>query len=980
MGHSFRQKLLIAACSWLVLSASGQTKPEFVQYMHDRWVDSLLQRMTLEQKIGQLFIVQAYSREAAPTAALLEEVRSRHVGGVLFMQGEVENQKKIIRALQKASHIPLLIAMDAENGLAFRLKNTVAYPWQMTLGALADDSLIFRMGREIGRQLRCAGVQANFAPVADVNNNPRNPVINYRSFGSSPDNVYRKAMAYARGLQQAGVLAVAKHFPGHGDTQTDSHLSLPLISKDTAQLRRTELVPFRRMIADGVSGMMTAHLEVPAFEPTVGLPSSLSPAIVENLLHKEFGFEGLTVTDAMNMKGVSGKFGAGEAAVRALIAGNDMLEVTPDLPNAIQAVKDALQKGRLTQDAIDLKCRRILAVKRWTGLHTNPSGLDTVAHTPQEAAGYDLTRRQLYEQALTLLRNRGNLLPLQRLDTLKAAVVAIGSARQTTFQQSAARYMPAEATFRLPENASNQDVERLAKLLAPYNLLICGVHGLTQSPAGNYGVDASISYFLRQVKDKHIAVCIFGNPYSMKYMAGVENVDALIAAYQENEPTQTSAAGAIFGANSLTGRLPVHVSDTFRLNDGIDLKKNGRLKYTIPEEAGISAPLFENRIDSIAMAGIRQRAYPGCQVVVARHGMVILNKCYGYQTYDNKTPVTEHTLYDLASVTKIIGPLPALMKLYGEKKINLDVSFSFYWPDFRGTDKEWMSFRKMLAHQARFPSGIIFWSRTFLNVDTLFQKQPSPQFSICVGPSLYLNRNYIPSILDQIRDCKLLPRTRYVYSDLPSILYPRVIAKLTKADYEEYIESNFFRPLGAQLMYNPYRKYAMSMIAPTENDAAFRGGLVHGYVHDEAAAMQGGVSGNAGLFATATDLAKMVQMYLQGGEYAGVRYLDATVVEEFTRVQYPENNNRRGLGFDKPNINNYLYRDANTYPSPGAGPDSWGHLGFTGTFVWADPAPDKDFLIIFLSNRIYPSRNNNRLSSLGIRAKLLQAVYDACNQ
>jgi beta-N-acetylhexosaminidase len=979
MKYLFRNFFVLLFIIYAGRDATAQEMPAFLKYLNNAWVDSTLANLTIEQKIGQLFIVQAYSREGTTSTDLLKQIKTLQVGGVIFMQGTAANQIRITSQLQQQSKVPLLIAIDAEWGPAFRLKDTPGYPIPMALGAILHDSLIYQMGYEIGLQLKRLGAHVNFAPVADVNNNPNNPVINYRSFGENPEKVAQKSWLYAKGMQDAGVLAVAKHFPGHGDTRTDSHHDLPVIRKDPATLQRTELYPFEQLVRNGIGGIMTAHLQVPALDPTPALPSSLSRQIVKNILIEKFGFDGLIVTDAMNMQGVSNQFAPGEAVIRALQAGNDMIEIVPNLSEAIRAVREAIKQGRLTEEEIDWKCRKILALKKWTNAIENDKittdGLEDDLNNPQ----FGLTQRLLHEQSLTLLRNHNQLLPLQMLDTLKVAVIAIGSTAETTFQKMAARYINADF-FYLKENATPQEVDNLVKSLNPYNLLICGIHKLNLTPAKNYGTDASMSEFIHKTTNRKRIMVLFGNPYALNYLPGIDLSDVLLVTYQENTQTQELAAQAVFGAIHVNGRLPVNVSTIFRMNDGIEIKKNSRLKYTLPEEVGISSAYLKHQIDSLAELGLAQKAYPGCQVLIAKDGCVIFQKCYGYHTYEKVIPVKEEDLYDLASLTKIIGPVPALMKLYGEGKFKLDIPFSTYWPAFKGTDKERITPRQMLAHQSRLKSGISFWSETLLDnrqLDPLtFQDRPSTQFDIRVSSHLYMNRDHIQKMYDLIRDSKLLPQAKYVYSDLPFYLFPKVIENLTGENYEEYLQKTFFRPLGAStITYNPYNHFPISQIAPTENDDFFRNELIQGFVHDEGAAMMGGVSGNAGLFATTNDLAKVMQLYLQNGYYGGQRLIDPASLAEFTKVQYPERQNRRGLGFDKPFINNYLYRLQNAYPAPDASPESYGHSGFTGTFTWVDPK--KQILFIFMTNRIYPTRNNPLLSRLNIRSAMLQAIYNS---
>lgn len=963
-----------------VLQGKTQDQPEFLNYLNDPWVDSTLKQMTLDQKIGQLFIAQVYSKEKLPeNHAIFEKISRYHIGGLIFMQGTPANQLAITNQLQKLSSIPLLVTMDAEWGPGFRLTGAPKYPVQMALGAIQKDSLIYQMGYEVGTQLKRIGVHVNYAPVADVNSNPGNPVINYRSFGEEPEKVAHKSWMYAQGMQDAGVLAVAKHFPGHGDTETDSHLGLPVIRHDFDRLEHVEMYPFKHLIGQGIGGVMTAHLHVEAYDPESGIPASLSPNMIQNKLIDDLGFKGLVISDAMNMHGVSKQFSDGEATVRALQAGNDMLEIVPNLPVRIAAVKAALKNGQITEDLLEQKCRKILALKKWLHLDCYtpalPEGLEADYQKPE----YELTKRLLHEQSLTLLKNEGKLLPLQRLDTLKIAALSIGAEQETAFQRMLANYTNVDF-YKLPKNATKEAIQKLMLDLNAYNLLISGIHDMRLNVSGNYGLTPVINDVIKALASKPQIVVLFGNPYALNYLRNAEKASGLLVTYQENQVTQELAAQAIFGAIPVDGRLPVNVNDTFFLNQGITLPKNGRLKYSIPEEVGISSFRLNSKIDSIAELGLKERAYPGCQVLVAKDGKVIFHKSYGHFTYDNKRPVQKSDIYDWASLTKIAGPLPALIKLHGEKKINLDLPFSFYWPDFRNTDKEKITVREILAHQAGLPSWIPFYQEALRKngqlKSSVFSDHPTAGFNLRVASSLYMNEHYIDHIYSEIRDSKLLPHRKYTYSDLGFHIFPRIIEDLTGSNYEDYLLTQFYTPLGARtVFYNAYKHFSRDMIVPTERDNIFRKELLQGFVHDEGASMLGGVSGNAGLFGTANDLAKIMQMYLQYGHYGGQQFLDSASVCEFTRIQYPENENRRGLGFDKPFIDNHENKLKDAYPAVDASPESFGHSGYTGTFTWADPK--NNLLFIFFSNRVYPTRENSKLFKLNIRPEMHQAIYDS---
>lgn len=971
--------LSVLLCS-VALSNSAQKNPDFLNYLADPWVDSTLQNMSLDEKVGQLFIAQVYSKDGLPeNHDILEKISRYHIGGVIFMQGSPAKQLEITNQLQAISKTPLLVTMDAEWGPGFRLDGAPKYPVQMALGAIQKDSLIYRMGYEIGSQLKRIGVHVNFAPVADVNSNPANPVINYRSFGEEPQRVAHKSWQYAKGLQDAGILAVAKHYPGHGDTQTDSHLGLPVIHHDLSRLDLVEMYPFRQLIQQGIGGIMTAHLHVEAYDPGTGIPASLSTNLIQNKLIDDLDFKGLVITDAMNMHGVSKQYSDGEATVKALQAGNDMMEIVPNLAIRIDAVKKAIENGQLTEEKIEQKCRKILALKKWLKLDDyKPASLENL-EADYAKPEYQLTRRLLHEQSLTLLNNVDSLLPLQKLDTLKIAAISMGTEKETYFQQMLANYMEVDF-FNLPKSATKTDVNRLKSEITPYNLVICGIHDMRLSISGQYGLTPIINDAIESLETKKRIVALFGNPYALNYLKSTEETDGLIVTYQENRITQELAAQAIFGAIDLSGRLPVNVNDHFFKSQGITLQKNGRFKYTIPEEVGMSSSRLHSQVDSIVNRGLEEKAFPGCQILVAKKGKVIFHKCYGYFTYDKKQPVKKNDIYDWASLTKITGPLPALIKLHGEKKLDLDLPFSFYWPDFRNTDKESITSREILAHQAGLQPWIAYYQNALKRSGRLkpsvFKDYPTSIYNIRVSSSLYMNEKYIDEIYAEIRDSKLLTQKKYTYSGLAFFLFPRIIEDLTGQDYETYLQTQFYNPLGANsVTYNAYKHFPKNIIIPTEQDNVFRKELLQGFVHDEGASMMGGVSGNAGLFGTATDLAKIMQMYMQDGTYGGQQFLDSASVREFTRIQYPDNENRRGLGFDKPYIDNHKKKLKEAYPAVDASPESFGHSGYTGTFAWADPT--NQLLFIFFSNRVYPTRNNSKLFDLNIRPALHQAVYNS---
>ncbi|GAB3739410.1 glycoside hydrolase family 3 N-terminal domain-containing protein [Spirosoma lituiforme] len=993
-----RSALLGLLSVLLSFSTFAQTTPSSFLKLTARqscWADSVFTNMAPDDRIAQLIMVAGYSnRKPAYEDSLITLLRTHKLGGVVMFQGGPVRQAHLTNRLQASSAVPLLIAMDAEWGLAMRLDSTVRYPYQMTLGAMqgaGSDSLIYQMGANLAKQARRLGMHVNFAPSVDINNNPNNPVINFRSFGEDKYAVTRKALAYMRGMQDNQLLTSLKHFPGHGDTGTDSHYDLPLISKSRAQLDSLELYPFRELINAGAAGVMIAHLSIPSLDTTRNRPSTLSPAIVTNLLKNELGFKGLVFSDAMNMKGVTKFYPSGKADELGLEAGMDVLEFTEDVPSALAQVKQAIADGRISRASIDARCLKVLQAKAWAGLDQyKPIVLDNLVNDLNPVQD-ELLNRQLTEKSLTVLKNDQNILPLQRLDTLRIASVAIESDKLTAFQQMAGNYTKVDH-FNLTSRTPDSTLAQVRDSLRNYNLILVDVHLSNIRPALKYGLQSRTAGILSEmVSTGKAIVTVFGNVYALDKLTfpadtaqpgrNIEQAKALVMPYQLTNYAEELSAQLIFGAIGASGKLPVTVNQRFRLGDGIPVQPIGRLKYTIPEEVGIDGRFLTQQVDSLVNVGLTQGAFPGCVVQMARNGKVILRKAYGKHTYDaslgaEPRPVQLDDLYDMASVTKVSTSTPALMHLVDEGKFNLDGKMADYLPSFKKSNKADLRWRDVLTHQARLKAWIPFWMDT-KNPDgswkpKTFQNERSARYPIEVTDSLFEFKNYPKVIFQQIRDSPLNAKKEYVYSDLSFILYPQIVKRLTGENFEDYLKTTFYKPLGATtLTFLPRRFYALDRIVPTEYDSLFRKTLIWGRVHDEGAAMLNGLSGHAGLFGNANDLMKVYEMYRQQGSYAGQQFISAKTMAEFTLYQFPELGNRRGLGFDKPS---FTY----TGNAPkSATKASYGHSGYTGTFVWVEPDPAYNLTYVFLCNRVYPTRNNPKLGNLNTRTNLVEALYQA---
>jgi CubicO group peptidase (beta-lactamase class C family) len=585
---------------------------------------------------------------------------------------------------------------------------------------------------------------------------------------------------------------------------------------------------------------------------------------------------------------------------------------------------------------------------------------------------------ELYANALTVLNNEQNIIPIKKLENLRVATLAINKDAVSSFQKRVEYYIPADHFF--INTSDTAACRKLLKKLSAYDLVIGGVFNLDQRPDMGFGIKPMMTKFLEKliVNNKTI-ITWFGNPYGIDKAEVLQRANGLILAYQENEYTEDLAAQLIFGGIGAKGTLPVTINAKWPFGFGLTTTGSIRLQFGLPESVGMSSFILNTKIDSIVNAGLVANAYPGCVVMAARKGVVIFHKAYGYQTYDNRIAVREDDLYDLASITKISSTLAGLMLLNSEGKFSPDKTLGFYLPEFKKTNKGKIGMRDFLTHQAGLTPFISFWKET-INPDGTFKRrtfeyQYNNKYPLEVADGLYINKNYRKKMFNEIKKSPLGEK-KYVYSDLTFIIAPQIIESLTGRKWYEYVTDSIYRKIGAMEMgFNPYKKFPVDRIVPTEYDSLFRKQLLRGTVHDEGAAMLGGISGHAGLFSNANDLMKLMEMYRRMGEYGGEQIISGSVMEEYTKVQFPENNNRRGLGFDKPLLNNSQLPQKDTYPTRGVSPESFGHSGYTGTFVWVDPVSEISY--VFLCNRVYPTRKNEELYNMNIRSEILQSIYDS---
>ena len=984
-------RIYVLLCFWMSMTwVCAQTPQILSRGKADsqeckEWVESRLAKMTLKEKIGQLFIhtVPLHDTEAN-RKNIRNAIKEYKIGGILFSDGKVVNQVTLTNYAQELADIPLMITFDGEWGLNMRLKEIPAFSRNRVMGCIQDNELLYEYGKEVARQFREIGVHVNFAPVADVDNNPLNPVINTRSFGGDVRNVTGKVIAYSRGLEDGGVLSVSKHFPGHGDTNVDSHKALPVLKFTRERLDSIEMYPFRKAIEAGLGGVMVGHLEIPALSKK---PSSLSPEILD-ILQEEFGFKGIAFTDALEMKGVSNNL---NVCAQALMAGNDMLLPPRNLKREMDGVLAAVKAGKLTEEYLTEKCRKVLTFKYALGLHEPPfiqlSGIEKRLNRPSTQ---DL-RDRLEKAAVTVVGNEGGVLPMD-VDLKNTAILNIGkSSEGKIFHQQLNKYMKVDRILAHPDS-----ITTLSKRLAKYDRVIVAIH--TEKYAAYQGMLATLA-------SKLPLSYVYFTPLKNIYRKGVawKKAASVILGHVGSATVQQFVAEVMMGREKATGKISVEVKDYRLPGEGVDLESTKKYR---PEDYGMDASVL-SKVDEIALEGIKAKAYPGCQVLIMKDGLPVYDKCFGTFTYEDSKKVEPEHLYDIASLTKTTGTLLAVMKLYDEGKFGLTDPISKYVPAMKGSRKGRITIEDLLYHQSGLPGSHPFYREAindssytggffkgridanhhlrvdrrlyvvddFKYKDEYLSSASSEDYPLQVAENLFVSPSFPEKILEMIASDKVpLRDRRYRYSCLNFVLLKEMVEQISGMPMDEYLEKEFYAPMGMKsTLYNPLRRFQPEQIVPTIQKDYLRGRKeLRGYVHDEIAAFMGGVSGNAGLFSNARDVAKVYQMLADGGQYGGKRYLSLETCQLFMNKK--SRISRRTLGFDKPE------------PTPGKGPcadeapkEVVGHTGFTGTCAWADPK--NGLVFVFISNRIYPRPFDHKgLMTLKIRPRIQQLMYQALKQ
>lgn len=962
---------LILLCI-LTISITSQS---FGQQTESMWVDSVYASLTPDERLGQLFMVRAYSKkDNADVAKIKSLVKKQKIGGICFFQGNPARQAKLANQYQSVAKTPLLVAIDGEWGLGMRFKKeSVSFPRQLMLGAIKDNNLIEEMGAMIAEHCKRIGINVNFAPVVDVNNNPDNPVINDRSFGEDKYNVAAKSYSYMKGMQDNDVMACAKHFPGHGDTNVDSHHDLPVINHSIDRIKDLELFPFKALINQGIESVMVAHLHIPAIDDRKNRATTMSEAAVTDLLRNQLGFDGLAFTDALDMKGVAKHFSPGVVDAEALKAGNDILLLSEDVSIAIKTIKRYIKEGKITDAHVEETVKRILRAKHRLSLHkrvdVSTTGVDKDINNPEALA----LKARLIEAALTLVQDPEQEVPIRSSMGQKMLSIAVGTKSKNAFQKRLDSYGDFSHK-NISWNISRSVSESIVAESRKYEKVIVSLHEMSRFASKDYSITKSIVNLIKALEERgKVVTVIFGNPYSLSKLDDLS--DAILMAYDDEDMVQDIAAQSLFGANAIRGVLPITASDKYIYNMGIMRETLGRLGYSIPERVGLDSDTLA-QIDGLVAELIKKKAAPGCQVLVAKDGKIVWHKAYGHHKYNKVEKVELDDIYDVASLTKVLAGTVSVMKLVDEGRMTVDAPISRYIPEADTCNKGPIPLKDMMAHHARLKPWIPFYKYTLDEKRRpkpdykYYRKNLSAEFNIPVAKDLFLRSDYRDTIWSKILGSDLRESDTYRYSDLGFYMVARSVENVTGVPFDKYLEKQIYDPLLLKNTgYKPLLSFAKSRIVPSERDNYFRFQELRGHVHDMGAAMLGGVSAHAGLFSDSYDVAVLMQMLLNGGQYGGIQIISPRTIAEFATRH--SKSTRRGIGFDMKQLDTTKTINMSELASEKA----FGHIGFTGTATFADP--ESGIVYVFLSNRTYPTMKNNKLNRLDYRPKIQSTIYKA---
>ena len=954
---------------FFLFAFSQQENPLWTDDYEDqkKWTDSVYSTLTLDEKIGQLFMPIVFSKnDDLHKNEILNLINKYHIGGLIFSLGNPHRHSEWLNEFQKQSKTPLLIGMDAEWGVSMRLDSVIKFPWSMTLGAINDTNLIRKIGKRMGEQKKLLGINISFSPVLDLNTNPDNPIIGNRSFGEDKFNVTLKASALMEGLHDAGVLTSGKHFPGHGDTSQDSHKELPLISFDNERLNQIELYPYKRLIGKGISSIMVAHLNVPELTGKNKIPTSLSYEVVTKLLKEKMEFNGLIFSDAMNMKGVLDNKNFKNADLAAFLAGNDVLLVSDNVPLGIKKIKSAFRKNKFSESRLEESVKKILMAKYKSGLVIRKPIKNKGLYEKLNTNIDTILVSEAFKKSITLLKNDNNILPLNSNE--KYAFIQLGDDDGSSFLNRINRH---GVIKRIDLRSLGKDI---INKLEGFDKVIISFHRKDDNPYRSEKFFKSDIELIKSIaKHKKVVLNIFVKPYALKDLEEVSGIDALIVSYQNNPFCQELSADKIFGLDPYEGNLPVSASSKYKAGDGIFLDVINNLKYSSPSSLGFDQNKLK-KIDHLAKVAIDSLMTPGLQIFISRKGKVIYNKSFGYHTYKKDVKVENEHIYDLASLTKILAALPVIITEVDIGELNIEDTLGELIEEYKNSNKSDITVKEVLSHYARLTPWIPFYKETLGNNliprKKFYRKSSTKKFSIPVSKNLYLKSNYLKKIDKIVKKSPLLDTLEYRYSDLAYFIMKKYFDNKYQKSLQELVYDRIYKPLGLnRTMYNPAEKIPLEQIVPSELDTYFRHSELRGYVHDMGAAMQNGVGGHAGLFSNAYEVGVLMQMYLKKGRFNGKKFFNEDTFDLFNKCYYCEKGNRRGIGFDKPQL------EGRGSTCGCVSSESFGHMGFTGTYAWADPK--EEIVYVFLSNRTYPTMKNNLLGDHDIRTRIQRLIYDA---
>lgn len=943
--------------------------PLYGQTTKSQWVDSVFNTLDLDGQIGQILMVPAKSySDGQALQKITAQIKKSKVGGVVFTTGGPVSQAKLTNYFQQQANIPLLIGMNAESGLG--LDSTLRFPSPMILGTAKDDSLMYFLGSEIGKQLKRLGVHFNFGPTSDLSipsHEKSNPTYYY---GENQNRVAAKLLAYQRGIKSENILSIAKRSPDYGlvvrNVEIENQLDHSLNHVTSADPNHA--FPLTQLISAGADGVVTTYEpgmtfsgESKVYKTPSDVISRAMPLIYSGgNLKRELLFEGLVFSFIPTIQ-LKKKLKGSDPEILALKAGSDVLLFPENVAATIRRMRKVIKKDKALQKRLEESVIKILSAKYDAGLNQknaiNTENLIAQINKPSLA----VLQSALLDRAVTIVKDDQHNLPIKQLDDVSFASLSIGAAEGNAFASYLSKYAP----FTHYNLQAGDALAPLSQNLSKYDYVIAGIFSNAADLENVY------RELFQQLGEQTKIIVVQMGPASS--LAQIDHMPTIIQAYTDNPLIQQFIPQVIFGAKKVDGILPVSISEKIKEGDGIELSTLKRLSYSIPEVEGLDSKML-SRVDKVALEAIEQKAAPGCQVLIARHGKIIYDKCFGFQTYDNKTPITDQTIYDLASVSKVMGTLQVVMFLQEKGLIDIYKKASVYLPELLNTNKKDIIIKDILTHQSGLAPFLLMWPQT-VKGDTLLSHYYSPMrddnYPLQVAPGLFASMVMQDSIWHWILKSDMLPkppRTPYTtrYSDLGFMIMHHLVERIINQPIQDFLNQNLYEPLGAGTMgYLPLTRFSASQIAPTEIDTTYRKATVVGTVHDERAAMLGGVAGHAGLFGNASDLIKLGQMLLQKGSYGGQSFYKPETINLFAQKQFE--NSSRGLGWAKPG-------DVSSPSSRMESPKTFGHTGFTGTCIWMDP--EFDVVFVFLSNSRFPNRSG-KLNTTNIRSRIQDTIYQS---